>query len=169
MSIEDDIRKLLNKSALKESTEVDTIDSLVESLITEELAARDVLFQKIKSTTLSKKEPGALRKFMSKFKAVVSGKKVNEELVSLVESVVEELEEEQIIDEILALDEISKKTLGSYIKKSAMDHGTARREMGDDFSKKDGLIRAKKRMKGIVRATDRLTREQKETIGDIIE
>lgn len=88
-------------------------------------------------------------------------------------------EDEQIVEDLLALDEISKKTLGSYIKKAARDMGTNKFQhgygVGKTMSKDDPDYgdkvkhKAAKRLNGIIKATSRLTKEQKETIEDILE
>ena len=68
------------------------------------------------------------------------------------------------------LDELSKKTLGSYIKKAADDIGwqaaDAGKQLGAGGYKSSGwtkhLDKAKQRIKGVAKATDRLTKEELE-------
>lgn len=59
------------------------------------------------------------------------------------------------------LDEISKQTLGSYVKKAAKDRGLAGMEVGA-LHAKSSLERMKKRLTGIEKATDKLTKEEVE-------
>lgn len=77
------------------------------------------------------------------------------------------------------LDEISKNTLGSYIRKAALERGHAGIDAGAaGYKSKDqesALKKMKKRMIGISRATDRLTREEfeldeisKKTLGSYV-
>jgi len=75
---------------------------------------------------------------------------------------VEEIEEEQ-------LDELKKSTLGSYIKKAAQDRGHLGIDVGaagdtNSSQRKKDLHKMKKRMMGIHRASDRLTKEELERI-----
>ncbi len=63
------------------------------------------------------------------------------------------------------LDELSKKTLGSYIKRSAAERGHAGIEAGaggqsGSKDQKDAMRTMKKRLKGITMASDRLTKEE---------
>jgi len=62
-----------------------------------------------------------------------------------------------------ALDEISKKTLGSYIKKAAADKADNAYNLGarDPLGKKGSWSKSFKRRKGIAMATDKLTKESK--------
>jgi hypothetical protein len=68
------------------------------------------------------------------------------------------------LKESLELDEISKKTLGSYIKRAAAERGHAGIEAGASGSgskdQKNAMHTMKKRLKGIKMATDRLTKEE---------
>lgn len=85
-------------------------------------------------------------------------------------------------EDIEQIDEISKKTLGSYIKKASGQVGSNNFTAGyhsakdgtygsrTDFTKeKDSLRRADKREKGIERATDRLTKEDIDHINENLE
>lgn len=73
-------------------------------------------------------------------------------------------------EETEQLDELSKKTLGSYIKKAADDIGwqaaDAGKQLGAGGYKSNGwtkhLDKAKQRIKGVAKATDRLTKEELE-------
>ena len=69
-------------------------------------------------------------------------------------------------EEVESLDELSKKTLGSYIKRSAAERGHAGIEAGAGSSgsrdQKDAMRTMKKRLKGITMASDRLTKEETE-------
>lgn len=95
-------------------------------------------------------------------------------------------EENQIVTDILALDEISKATLGAYIKKAAdrlpgntrdldrahNDHANAVSSHFQNQAAKDvnaSYRKIKNRIKGIKQATNRLTKEQKELIGTVLE
>lgn len=81
----------------------------------------------------------------------------------------DESEFNEVCENFEQLDEISKKTLGSYIRKAAKDHGEARADaeyfkgkgtLGyQEFSKKHS-DRAKKRTIGITKATKKLTEEE---------
>jgi len=78
---------------------------------------------------------------------------------------VEEIEEKQ-------LDELKKSTLGSYIKKAAQDRGHLGIDVGaagdtNSSQRKKNLHKMKKRMMGIHRASDRLTKEELERIETI--
>lgn len=125
-----------------------------------------------------------------------------DEVVEEITDITEELTDEQIIEEILALDELSKKTLGSYINKAANSaalsygkhkeleaaadevHRFTNRHMKNKFKEQDRIkdalgasmkdveahrTKAVKRIDGIAKATSRLTKEQKELIGSILE
>jgi hypothetical protein len=75
-------------------------------------------------------------------------------------------------EEVEQIDEISKETLGSYIKKATQDHGTSKRyqvisakrahETGEkadqDFANEEGN-RARKRLRGVGKAVDKLTKQ----------
>lgn len=88
-------------------------------------------------------------------------------------------EEDQIIEDILALDEISKDTLSSYIKKASRSAVNKAENLGVKIGREleaTGHVRkapwpgkAEKRLRGIAKATDRLTKEQKEQISSILE
>lgn len=94
-------------------------------------------------------------------------------------------EEDQIINDLLALDEISKATLGSYVKKASSElyatkqnanynHSQANNSLTkngeEEFRKNaDSLDKKyKNRIKGIAKATDKLTKEQKEQIEAVL-
>jgi hypothetical protein len=78
--------------------------------------------------------------------------------------VVKEDESEQIV-------EISKQTLGSYIKKASKDRGRSGIEVGASShgsdEQKSYLQSMKKRQKGIEKATDKLTKEEAEQIDEV--
>jgi prefoldin subunit 5 len=69
-------------------------------------------------------------------------------------------------EEVEQIDEISKKTLGSYIKKASKQRGHAGIEVGasglGSRDRKDAMQTMKKRLKGIEKATDKLTNESTE-------
>ena len=77
-------------------------------------------------------------------------------------------EDNQIISEILALDELSKKTLGSYINKAAggtkgiIKHAYSAGEADDIKKANKHSAKANKRVTGIANATKRLTKEDVE-------
>jgi len=62
-------------------------------------------------------------------------------------------------EEAEPVDELSKKTLGSYVKASAKDAEDAGRDQ-EHYGHKNDYARGKKRQKGIVKAVDRLTKEE---------
>jgi hypothetical protein len=77
-------------------------------------------------------------------------------------------------EEVEQIDELSKSTLGSYVKKAAKDtavHGFA---IGDSIANKKWKTGAKagdmadKRIKGIGKATDRLAKEEVETVDEAL-
>lgn len=78
----------------------------------------------------------------------------------------EENTEEQI-------DELSKKTLGSYVKKASDDMSMsaysagARAGAGEDGTKSADRDRAVKRLRGVKKATDKLTKEEIEQVDEI--
>lgn len=85
----------------------------------------------------------------------------------------DDMMEVMIDEEVVALDELSKGTLGSYIKKASVDLAkasvVAANKMHDnDF---DGAIavanKGGNRRKGIVKATDRLTKESVDEAADV--
>jgi hypothetical protein len=72
-------------------------------------------------------------------------------------------------EEVEEIDELSKSTLGSYIKKSAMEYGRDKQLVGRESP--SGMVKdarpevrhkLKKRAAGIAKATDRLTKEEAE-------
>lgn len=69
---------------------------------------------------------------------------------------------EKLVKEDEDLQELSKATLGSYIKKSLRDYGNHRSFMGGHPNSKewsDAAVTVRKRRKGIEKATDKLTKE----------
>jgi hypothetical protein len=73
-------------------------------------------------------------------------------------------------EEVEQIDELSKKTLGSYIKKANKDSVSRGIEYGFSRDKKDSLSALEKlpnRTKGIKRATDKLTKEEVEQIDEL--
>lgn len=74
-------------------------------------------------------------------------------------------------EEVEQVDEISKKTLGSYVKKASMEIGFKMHNAGSypnkDPRKRDPNIKhAGKRLKGIEKATDKLTKEEVEQVDE---
>ena len=71
---------------------------------------------------------------------------------------------ESVEESVEELDEISKKTLGSYIKKATIDGLDAARNSGRSSGPESTkhFMKGFKRMKGIEKATNRLTKEAKE-------
>ena len=70
------------------------------------------------------------------------------------------------VEEAEQIDEISKQTLGSYVKKASFDRGLAGMEVGA-LGAKSSLERMKKRQAGIVKATNKLTKEEVEQIDEV--
>lgn len=74
-------------------------------------------------------------------------------------------------EEVEELDELDKKTLGSYVKKAAQSRGVAGIVAGGSAHKskdqKDALKVMKNRMTGISRATDRLTKEEVDQLDEL--
>lgn len=77
-------------------------------------------------------------------------------------------------EEVEQIDELKKSTLGSYIKKASKDtavHGFA---IGDSIANKKWATGAKagdmaaKRISGIAKATDKLTKEESETVDEAL-
>jgi len=90
----------------------------------------------------------------------------------------EELEEDESVEEEEQLDEISKKKLGQYVKKAAPDAAvsyTMGRDAGKEkYANPDSqersrrlLNKARRRIYGISKATDRLTKEEEEQLDEI--
>lgn len=77
-------------------------------------------------------------------------------------------------EEFEQIDELSKSTLGSYVKKAAKDTAVQGFAIGDSIANKKWSTGAKagdmanKRIKGIGSATDRLTKEEQETVEESI-
>jgi hypothetical protein len=67
-------------------------------------------------------------------------------------------------EEVEQVDEISKKTLGSYVKKASDDMANNAYALGakDPLKPKGSWNKAIKRGKGIAKATDKLTKEAKD-------
>jgi lipid-binding SYLF domain-containing protein len=69
-------------------------------------------------------------------------------------------------EEVEQIDELKKSTLGSYVKKAALSRGHAGIAAGASTPKsqdqKDALKTMKNRITGVIRATDRLTKEEVE-------
>jgi hypothetical protein len=66
-------------------------------------------------------------------------------------------------EEVGELDEISKKTLGSYVKKASYDAASNAAKFGANQPDKKGgsaFVKAHNRLRGIDKATDRLTKEE---------
>jgi hypothetical protein len=66
-------------------------------------------------------------------------------------------------EEVGELDEISKKTLGSYVKKASYDSASNAAKFGANQPDKKGgsaFVKAHNRLRGIDKATDRLTKEE---------
>jgi hypothetical protein len=72
-------------------------------------------------------------------------------------------------EEVEQVDEISKKTLGSYVKKASDDMANNAYALGarDPLKPKGSWNKAIKRGKGIAKATDKLTKEEAEQIDEI--
>lgn len=80
-----------------------------------------------------------------------------------------EISDEQILEDILALDELSSETLKSYINKSVFNHTKNTSRSFTQKNTADKKRAVKNRILGITRASDRLTKEQVETIESILE
>jgi hypothetical protein len=112
-------------------------------------------------------EPRTARKTANRTKGVATaiGKLTKEEF-TLEDYSVEELEDFMMSEEFEQLDELSKKTLGSYVKKATSDVGLAGFVKGttvNDHSRskdyEDAAAMNKKRKVGIAKAVDKLTKE----------
>ena len=97
--------------------------------------------QEVEVQTSEGKLPPALQAYMDKKK----GKKKDDDK--------DEVKEAQV-------DEISKKTLGSYVKKASSDQANQAYNLGS--GKEKDFTRAFKRKAGIAKATDKLTKEAKD-------
>jgi hypothetical protein len=74
---------------------------------------------------------------------------------------VEELEDFMVSEDFDQLDEISKKTLTSYVKKASYDAASNAAKFGAGETDKKGgsaFVKAHKRLGGIAKATDRLAK-----------
>jgi hypothetical protein len=86
---------------------------------------------------------------------------------------IEELEEFMMSEEFEQLDEISKKVLGSYVKKASSDlassiHGERDAEENDDEDERKSMAkRAEKRMSGLEKAGKKIAKEEVEQIDEI--
>ena len=73
-------------------------------------------------------------------------------------------------EEVEELDEISKKTLGSYVKKASYDAASNAAKFGANEPDKKGgsaFVKAHNRLRGITKATDRLTKEEVEQLDEL--
>lgn len=95
------------------------------------------------------KLPPALQAYMDKKK----GKKSDDKK-----------DEDDVKESVKELDELSKKTLGSYVKKASDDKADNAYNLGakDPLGKKGSWSKSFKRRKGIEKATDKLTKEAKD-------
>lgn len=99
-------------------------------------------------------------------------KAIKKESFDISDYTVEEIKDFIMSEEFDQLDELSKATLGSYIKKSTGSVGGTAAGMGSDAATK-GMVDPKKahtinkRMSGISRATDRLTKEEVEELDEL--
>lgn len=94
------------------------------------------------------------------------------------ESVVDEEftdeEIEQIVEDLVALDEISKETLGAYVNKAARSAVSSGERAGRDSENQksddavDGYMKASKRLNGIRKAVKKLTKESADHILDVL-
>ena len=96
-------------------------------------------------------------------------KAIHKEDLDLSDFSVEEWEEFMESAEFDQLDEISKKTLGSYVKKASDDMANNAYTLGarDPLKPKGSWDKSFKRRAGIAKATDRLTKEETEGLDEI--
>ena len=80
----------------------------------------------------------------------------------------EEIEEFMMSEEYKELDELSKASLGSYVKKSSRERGFSGLAAGGSGAgtrdQKDAVKTMKKRQAGVIKAVDRLTKEETEVV-----
>lgn len=84
-----------------------------------------------------------------------------DESFDLSDYTVEELEDFMVSEDFDQLDEISKKTLTSYVKKASYDAASNAAKFGAGETDKKGgsaFVKAHKRLGGITKATDRLAK-----------
>ena len=95
--------------------------------------------------------------------------KMQKESFDLSDFTVEELEDFMMSEDFDQLDEISKKTLGSYVKKASSDMANNAYALGarDPLRKPGSWNKAFKRKAGIEKATDRLAKEEVEQIDEL--
>ena len=108
----------------------------------------DVVFESMNS-----KQKAAIEQYMK----TIQGKNIPKDLVKIsVDALMHALKESE------DLSEISKKTLGSYIRKASDDMAGTAYQLGarDPLKPKASWSKAFKRGKGIAKATDRLTKEE---------
>ena len=77
---------------------------------------------------------------------------------------------DKMSEEVEELDEISKKTLGSYVKKASYDAASNAAKFGANEPDKKGgsaFVKAHNRLRGITKATDRLTKEEVEQLDEL--
>jgi hypothetical protein len=111
--------------------------------------------------------------YKARSKGITSAeKKLKTESIGITEEDWADIVEGQSLDAIVefmmdeeykSLDELSKKTLGSYVKKAALDIGSKGVDMGTNAAngKHDpkSMVKYVSRIKGINKGTDRLTKE----------
>jgi hypothetical protein len=102
-----------------------------------------------------------MKKYFAKHDAEMRKEEYDDEELTLEDYSLEELEEYMMSEEFEQLDELSKSTIGNYIKKSKSNiimHGST---LGTDINKKvkdKSANTMQKRAKGINKAVDRLTK-----------
>lgn len=79
----------------------------------------------------------------------------------------EEITDEQIMEDLMSLEELSQETINSYINRSAFDHvRSTTRSMGKPMNTSKKSL--KNRILGIIRGKSRLTKEQVEIIESVL-
>ena len=120
-------------------------------------------------------------------KALSKLTKEDQDKVNTALDILEDLESEEFVKDILSLDEISKKTMGSYVKKAGFsligigsEKNDIQRDRRDDRNsgvlntarnnmEKNNKKTALKRLSGISRAVSKLTKEDQDEVYPIME
>lgn len=174
MSIEQDIRRLLEGAKNPISNETVIPDEEVVEEITELDEAKETFRDTVAryEKHSGKKAPAGTSHMAMR---IIANKAENDAAANKksVQKESEEVSDDQIVEGILALDELSKKTLGSYVKNASWDAADKASQSHNDLRTKDqrskSFIKSIKRLKKIATATDKLTKEQKESVGEILE
>lgn len=166
-------QNMFGGQVVEESVELEEdaeqIDELSTKTVYRYLVKSDDSYDKAKkandTNTVKKRAKGEKLAINSLERKANKGSPFKEEL-TLEDFSIEELEEFMMSEEFEQLDELSKQTLGSYIKKAAGGvKGAASQAMMAAHNPNGGhFSKAVKRVKGIEKATDKLTKEEVESI-----